>query len=118
MPRNKASFPGVFYREQEGRNLDKYCAIAFCLTLPLGDDFDIFEVVDKLASTIPLVTPEEMHSRREALEKSRHSLHLEGLDRCVTPEADEQANAWVRGEITLEKAIENTLQRIRDGSNT
>ena len=86
--------------------------------MPLGDDFDIFEVVDKLASTIPLVTPEEMHSRRESLEKSRHSLHLEGLDKCVTPEADEQANAWVRGEITLEKAIENTLQRIRDGSNT
>ena len=66
----------------------------------------------------PSITPEEMQSRREALEKSRHSLYLEGLSESVTPETDAEAEAWIRGEITLEKAIENTLQRIRNGSGS
>ena len=49
-------------------------------------------------------------------EDSRHSLRLEGLDSFLTPEDDAEADAWIRGEITLEKAIENTLQKIRSGS--
>ena len=69
-------------------------------------------------ASAPLITLEEMQSRREALEKSRHSLELEGLSDFVTPEADSEAEAWIRGEITLEKAIENTLQRIRSGSGS
>ena len=68
--------------------------------------------------SVPLITPEEMHSRREALEKSRHSLELEGLSEFVTSQADAEAEAWIRGEITLEKAIENTLQRIREESGS
>ncbi len=70
------------------------------------------------AVSAPSITPEEMQSRREALEKSRHSLYLEGLSEFVTPETDLEAEAWIRGEITLEKAIENTLQRIRDSSGS
>ena len=58
------------------------------------------------------VTAEEMRSRREVLDRSRHSLRLEGLDEFVTPEAEAEAEAWGRGEITLERAIENTLQRV------
>ena len=64
----------------------------------------------------PLITSEEMLSRRAAHENSRHSLRLEGLDGFLTPEDDAQAEAWIRGEITLEKAIENTLQSIRASS--
>ena len=64
----------------------------------------------------PLLTQEQMESRRQAHEDSRHSLHLEGLDGFLTPEDDAQAEAWVRGEITLEKAIENTLESIRAGA--
>ena len=74
--------------------------------------------MNKLATTAAKITPTEMDSRREALDKSRHSMRLEGLDECVTPEAEAEAEAWVRGEITLEKAIENTLQRIRGGSKS
>ncbi len=57
-----------------------------------------------------------MRSRRAIHEDSRHSLRLEGLDGFLTPEDDAEADAWIRGEITLEKAIENTLQKIRSGS--
>ena len=48
--------------------------------------------------------------------KVRHSLRLEGLHGLLKPDDDAQAEAWIRGEITLEKAIENTLESIRDGS--
>lgn len=70
------------------------------------------------AITAPLLTEEEMQSRRETLDNSRHSLRLEGLDESLTPEIEAEAGAWVRGEITLEKAIENTLQRIRSRSSS
>lgn len=73
-------------------------------------------MVKELGSKTPRVSAEEINSRHEALEKSRHSLRLEGLDKRITVEAETEAEAWVRGEITLEKAIENTLQRIRDKS--
>ena len=61
----------------------------------------------------PSLTAEEMQSRRQAHEDSRHSLRLEGLDGFLTSEDDSQAEAWIRGEVTLEKAIENTLASIR-----
>ncbi len=57
-----------------------------------------------------------MQSRREIHENSRHSLRLEGLDGFLTTDDDAEADAWIRGEITLEKAIENTLQKIRNAS--
>ena len=59
-----------------------------------------------------------MESRREIHAASRHSLRLEGLDGQLTPTDDAEAEAWIRGEITLEKAIENTLARIRAGDLT
>ena len=52
-----------------------------------------------------------MQSRREAHEKSRHSLRLEGMEGFLTPDDEAEADAWICGEITLEKAIENTLQK-------
>ncbi|MBE7159274.1 MAG: antitoxin VbhA family protein [Rhodospirillales bacterium] len=61
------------------------------------------------------LSAEEMRSRREIHEASRHSLRLEGLDGFLTAEDDAQAEAWIRGEITLEKAIEDTLEKIRGG---
>ena len=66
----------------------------------------------------PPVSPEEMQARREIHEASRHSLRLEGLDSQLTSKDDAEAEAWIRGEITLEKAIENTLARIRSGDLT
>ena len=66
--------------------------------------------------TAPLLSEEEMQSRRQAHENSRHSLRLEGLDGFLTPEDDAQAEAWIRGQVTLEKAIENTLESIRAGA--
>ena len=66
--------------------------------------------------TAPFLTEEEMQSRRQAHEDSRHSLRLEGLDGFLTSEDNLQAEAWIRGEITLEKAIENTLESIRAGA--
>ena len=56
-----------------------------------------------------------MRSRRTIHENSRHSLRLEGLDGFLTAEDDAEADAWIRGEITLEKAIENTLEKLRNG---
>lgn len=61
---------------------------------------------------------EDVSARREIHEASRHSLRLEGLDRFLTPKDEAEARAWIRGEITLEKAIENTLERIRSGDLT
>ena len=100
------------------QNLDEYCGISFRLTLPFGDDFDIFCTVNKPNPTVPSITSEEMESRREIHAASRHSLRLEGLDGQLTPTDDAEAEAWIRGEITLEKAIENTLSRIRAGDLT
>ena len=65
---------------------------------------------------LPPITEEEMKARRAIHENSRHSLRLEGLDGFLTPDDEAEADAWIRGEITLEKAIENTLQRLRNGS--
>ena len=65
--------------------------------------------------TSPALSVEEVQARRAIHEQSRHSLRLEGLDGFLSTEDDAEAEAWVRGEITLEKAIENTLQKIRDG---
>lgn len=67
----------------------------------------------KIAATI---SAEEMHSRRQIHEASRHSLALEGLDEFLSPEADALSEAWIRGEITLEAAIAHTLQDIRSRS--
>ena len=64
----------------------------------------------------PAISAQEMHSRREAHEKSRHSLRLEGMEGFLTPDDEAEADAWICGEITLEKAIENTLQKIKNGS--
>lgn len=61
----------------------------------------------------PAITAKEMYSRRQIHEASRHSLALEGLDSFLSPEADALSEAWIRGEITLEVAIEQTLQNIR-----
>ena len=72
--------------------------------------------MNALEKKTPSIGPKEMNSRRQAHESSRHSLRLEGLDGFLTPDDDAQAEAWICGEITLEKAIENTLQNIRDGS--
>ena len=72
--------------------------------------------MNALGITAPSISQDEMQSRREAHESSRHSLRLEGLDGFLTPEDDAQAEAWIRGEITLEKAIENTLESIRASS--
>jgi hypothetical protein len=74
--------------------------------------------MNALGITVPSITPEEMQSRRETLDNSRHSLHLEGLDGFLTPEAEAEAEAWVRGEIALEKAIEHTLLRIRSRASS
>lgn len=62
------------------------------------------------------ISAEEMESRRRIHESSRHSLTLEGLDQFLSPEADALSEAWVRGEITLEAAIDQTLQNIRVNS--
>lgn len=61
----------------------------------------------------PLISAEEMQSRRKIHEASRHSLALEGLDEFVSAETEVLSEAWIRGEITLEDAIAQTLQRIR-----
>ena len=82
----------------------------------MGQDFGRLSVMKPPAVSAPSITPDEMQSRRAAHENSRHSLRLEGLDGFLTPEDDAQAEAWIRGEITLEKAIENTLQSIRESS--
>ena len=66
--------------------------------------------------SLPPISEEEMRSRRAIHENSRHSLRLEGLDGFLTAEDDAEADAWIRGEITLEKAIENTLEKLRNGS--
>lgn len=63
----------------------------------------------------PALSAQEMQYRREIHEASRHSLRLEGLDGFLTAADDAEAEAWIRGEITLEKAIENTLEKIRGG---
>ena len=62
------------------------------------------------------ISAEEMQSRRCIHESSRHSLALEGLDQFLSPEADTLSEAWVRGEITLQAAIDHTLQNIRVNS--
>lgn len=62
---------------------------------------------------LPSISAEEMESRRQIHEASRHSLALEGLDTFLSPEADALSEAWIRSEITLEAAIEQTLQDIR-----
>lgn len=64
----------------------------------------------------PSITAEEMQSRRQIHEASRHSLALEGLDQFLSPEADALSEAWIRGEITLEAAIDQALQNIRANS--
>ena len=61
----------------------------------------------------PSVTAEEMQSRRQIHEASRHSLSLEGLDGFLSAETEALSEAWIRGEITLEDAIAETLQSIR-----
>ena len=77
---------------------------------------DSLEAVNTLGILAPLISQDEIQSRRQAHEDSRHSLRLEGLEGLLTPEDDAQAEAWIRGEITLEKAIKNTLESIRAGS--
>ena len=62
---------------------------------------------------LPSISVEEMHSRRQIHEASRHSLALEGLDTFLSPETDALSEAWIRGEIELEDAITQTLQRIQ-----
>lgn len=61
------------------------------------------------------ISAEERESRRQIHEASRHSLALEGLDGFLSVETEARSLAWVRGEITLEAAIEQTLQDIRAG---
>ncbi len=73
--------------------------------------------MDQHDSPARAISEQEVHSRREAHEQSRHSLRLEGLDEFLTPEDDAEAEAWIRGEITLEKAIENTLQKIKKNAS-
>ena len=63
------------------------------------------------------ISAEEMQSRRRIHESSRHSLAMEVLDQFLSPEADALSEAWVYGEITLEAAIEQTLQNIRANSD-
>ena len=84
----------------------------------IGEKSDRLEAMNAPGITAPSLTEDEMQSRRETLDNSRHSLRLEGLDESLTPETEAEAEAWVRGEITLEKAIENTLQRIRSRSSS
>lgn len=79
----------------------------------IGENFDRLEEMNAPVIAAPSLTAEEMQSRRQVHEDSRHSLRLEGLDGFLTSEDDAQAEAWIRGEITLEKAIENTLESIR-----
>ena len=62
------------------------------------------------------ISAEEMEARRQTHEASRHSLALEGLDTFLSAEAENRSQAWIRGEITLEDAIEQTLQDIRAGT--
>ena len=80
--------------------------------------FIILFKVKEVGPKVPSISPEEMQARREIHEASRYSLLLEGLDGQLTPKDDAEAEAWIRGEITLEKAIENTLARIRAGDLT
>ena len=64
-------------------------------------------------TTPATISVEETEARRQAHEASRHSLALEGLDEFLSVEAEERSQAWIRGEITLEDAIEQTLHDIR-----
>ena len=64
----------------------------------------------------PMISAEEMQSRRQIHEASRHSLALEGLDGFLSAEVQQRAEAWIRGEITLEAAIAQTVQDIRAGA--
>lgn len=59
------------------------------------------------------ISAEEMQARRQIHETSRHSLALEGLDKFLSPEAEALSESWIRGEITLDAAIDKTLQNIR-----
>ena len=59
------------------------------------------------------ISAEEMEARRQIHESSRHSLALEGLDVFLSAESEERAQAWIRGDITLEDAIAQTLHDIR-----
>ena len=86
------------------------------LRLIARENFVRLKTMNALGITAPSISQDEMQSRRQAHESSRHSLRLEGLDGFLTPEDDAQAEAWIRGEITLEKAIENTLESIRASS--
>ena len=81
----------------------------------IDHDFEIMMPMETPDRTGPALSADEVQARREIHEQSRHSLRLEGLEGFLTPEDDAEAEAWIRGEITLEKAIENTLQKIRNG---
>lgn len=59
------------------------------------------------------ISAEESEARRRIHEASRHSLALEGLDVFLSAEAEERTQAWIRGDITLEDAIAQTLHDIR-----
>ena len=69
--------------------------------------------MQKAAKIESAISAEEMETRRQTHEASRHSLALEGLDKFLSNEAEERSQAWIRGEITLEDAIEQTLKDIR-----
>lgn len=65
---------------------------------------------------LPPISAEEMESRRQIHEASRHSLALEGLDGFLSADAETLSQAWIQGEITLEDAIAQTLQNIRENA--
>ena len=69
-------------------------------------------------TTAAAISAEETEARRQAHEASRHSLALEGLDGFLSAETEERSQAWIRGEITLEDAIEQTLHDIRAGATS
>ena len=67
------------------------CRSAFLprrLRLMLGENSDRLEVMNAPVIAAPSLTAEEMQSRRQAHEDSRHSLRLEGLDGFLTSEDD------------------------------
>ena len=67
---------------------------------------------------LPSISAEEMESRRQIHEASRHSLALEGLDGFLSADAETLSQAWIRGEITLEGAIAQTLENVRANANS
>jgi hypothetical protein len=55
-------------------------------------------------------------TRREIVEQVKHNSALEGL--YASPEQEELMELWIKGEITIDEAIQLTLARYRNGESS